>query len=76
MADPTPSEVEAALAVLEAAAHVHPAAAPVVAPAPVAAPAPAEDDHGADDVNVPPVTLDGVVFHRNEQGGLMLGPTG
>ena len=76
VADPTPSEVEAALAVIEAAAHVHPAAAPVVAPAPVAAPAPAEYYHGADDVNFPPVTLDGVVFHRNEQGGLMLGPTG
>ena len=77
MADPTPAEVAAALVVIEAAAHVHPAAAPVVAPAPVAAPAPAaEYYHGADDVNFPPVTLDGVVFHRNEQGGLMLGPTG
>ena len=74
MADPTPAEVAAALVVIEAAAHVHPAAAPVVAP--VVVTAPAEYYHGADDVNFPPVTLDGVVFHRNEQGGLMLGPTG
>ena len=77
MADPTPSEVEAALAVIEAAAHVHPAALvipPVVAPAPAAA-------HpvwrGEDAVNFPPIVLeDGTVVHRNAEGAMMLGPSG
>ena len=78
-ADPTPAEVDAALATIKAFETAHavvpePAVAAPVAP--VVAPAPAEYYHGADDVNFPPVTLDGVVFHRNAQGGLMLGPTG
>ena len=82
--DPTPAEVDAALATIKAFETAHavvpePAVAAPVAPAvvaPVVSPAPAEYYHGADDVNFPPVTLDGVVFHRNAQGGLMLGPTG
>ena len=80
-ADPTPAEVDAALATIKAFETAH-AVVPepvVVTPAvvaPVVAPTPAEYYHGADDVNFPPVTLDGVVFHRNAQGGLMLGPTG
>jgi hypothetical protein len=82
MADPTPSEVEAALAVIEAAAHVHPAATPeavVVAAAPAVAPAPAAHPvwRGEDAVNFPPIVLeDGTVLHRNPEGAVMLGPTG
>ena len=80
-ADPTPAEVDAALATIKAFETAHavvpePVVVTPVVVAPVVAPAPAEYYHGADDVNFPPVTLDGVVFHRNAQGGLMLGPTG
>ena len=83
MPDPTPAEVEAALVVIEAAAHVHPAAAPVaavVAAAPAVAPAPAAAHpvwRGEDPVNFPPIVLeDGTVLHRNPEGAVMLGPTG
>jgi len=80
MADPTPAEVAAALEVIEAAAHVHPAALviPPVVPIVVTAPAAAHPVwRGEDAVNFPPIVLeDGTVVHRNAEGAMMLGPSG